>query len=95
MRNDATLTVAKYPDEIWNIAIDWSSALDGSDIVGTPMAVGVGVTVDQVQQLGPTTHVTVSGGGPNHDFSARIEILVQTTCSERLGFNLGIPVRPR
>jgi hypothetical protein len=93
--SDYTVRQAKYPDEVWRVPIDWTAILEGSSIVGTPTAVPIGVNVDAIIQLGNITVVTVSGGQNAFDTTPKIELLATTSLGEKLGFNLGITLRPR
>jgi hypothetical protein len=93
--SDYTIRQGKYPDEVWRIPVSWTAVLEGSTIVGTPTAVAIGVTVDSVIQLGDITVVTVSGGKNAFDTTPVVELLATTSLGEKLGFNLGITLRPR
>ena len=93
--SDYTIRQGKYPDETWRIPISWTTVLEGSAIVGTPTAIAIGVNVDSIIQLGDVTVLTISGGQNSFDTTPKIELLATTSLGEKLGFNLGITLRPR
>lgn len=95
MSTDAQVKQRKYPDEVWVLALDWTPALDGDTLVGTPTVTATGLVIDQIQQDGNVTKVKVSGGGPGYDLSARLQFLAPISTGEKLGFNLGVPTRSR
>lgn len=86
----------RYPDEMWEVDIDWATALEGDEVVGTPTAVPMGAafTVDQVAQVGTKTLFRVSGGG-GRSIAARIAFLATTSNGEKLGHTLDAPIRAR
>jgi hypothetical protein len=94
MQNSAKIGL-KFPDEIWNVSVDWTLAIGANAVVGTPVVTPAGLTVTATVQNGNLTVITFTGGGPAYDPNARLELLATISSGEKLGFNVLVTVTPR